>query len=204
LGFQRAALAVRPNESYANANVAGFLHNMGRWTEAEHGYKAAIRLDPTNHWAHSNLAGMLLRQDRFVEAEKHLRKAIQLAPHTPHFYLLLRSALHGQGKRADGDAACLDLLQYADRLTSWGRKDLKRKVVRGLADSTSDSSNRTLALEFAKKLVELSPDDAALRDILSRACTASGNEEAAVYFSDPPPADASVEYWKARGTWHRD
>ncbi|MHC4402210.1 MAG: protein kinase domain-containing protein [Planctomycetota bacterium] len=132
IGFCRAALALRPDESGAHACVAGALHWMDPafgWKPYSHiddptdwqeyreenfyQYHEAIRLNPDHYWAHSNLADKLIQAGEGAEAEEHIRAAIQLAPGNQHFYRSLRIALLLQNRPEDADSVPFDLLGAA-------------------------------------------------------------------------------------------
>ncbi|MBN1852013.1 MAG: protein kinase [Pirellulales bacterium] len=132
LGFCRAALAVRPDESGAYSCVARALHWMDPelgwqpyshidaitgWqeyrSEAIYQLRVALRLNPDHHWAHANLAAKLILDGKGAEAESHIRAAIQLCPSQSHFYRTLRAALLLQNRPKDAASMPFDLLGTA-------------------------------------------------------------------------------------------
>jgi Flp pilus assembly protein TadD len=77
------------------------------------------------------------------------RKAAQLAPDHPGYTYVYRIALHSSGRQADG-------MVLADAHQRFGGD---AEILQALATMERDRGKLDAALSYARKLVELAPDD---------------------------------------------
>jgi serine/threonine-protein kinase len=82
LGYDRAALAIRPDLSAAHSNLGGVLYILGRLDEAIGHFREAVRLDPNYVTGHINLGIALHREGLPDEAMDHLEQTLRLDPQT--------------------------------------------------------------------------------------------------------------------------
>ena len=175
------AAAERPEN---HVNLALLYAQMGRTNDAESELQTALRLDP--HWvpAMVNLADLYRTQNRDEEGEKWLEKAIAVAPDAaePVHALGLLKARQKQYQEALTLLARAATLQpsnvnysyvYAVALNSTGQPDraiailqqthqrrpADRQVLEGLIAFERDKGNLPSAIDYAKQLVQLTPND---------------------------------------------
>jgi tetratricopeptide (TPR) repeat protein len=94
-------------------NRSCLLNDLGRFTEAEEGFRRAVKLQPRHAEAWINLAGCLTRQDRIDEAMAVFDQAQALAPDDPDLWSNRGAALLQRGdaepaRTAFGRALALD------------------------------------------------------------------------------------------------
>jgi serine/threonine protein kinase/Flp pilus assembly protein TadD len=78
VGFFRVAVALRPQSPGAHLNLGDYLHNLGRWPEAEAEARAAIRLKKDYAEAHCNLGLVLMDKRQLDDAIVEFREALRI------------------------------------------------------------------------------------------------------------------------------
>jgi Flp pilus assembly protein TadD len=98
-----------------------------------------------------------VRQKRLRDAIPELAKAVQRRPDVPRYAYVYGVALHeaGDTRRA------LDVLKRAHE-----RHPADREIVVALAEYHRAAGDRKAAIAWARKLVEMSPEDAQARRLL--------------------------------------
>ena len=76
----RAALAARPDDAEAHANLGFALHKQGRDADAVESYRRALTLDPASAVAHYSLGTILKRQGDLDAAIRHFDAALAQRP----------------------------------------------------------------------------------------------------------------------------
>ncbi len=94
----RRALALNANDLDTRNNLAGVLHALLRFDEAEREYRACLDRDAHYFPACASLASLLIDVARDAEAESVCRTALQLAPDRADVWLMLASAQNHQGR----------------------------------------------------------------------------------------------------------
>ncbi len=80
IGFNRAAMAVRPSAAAPRYNLAVSLRRTGRIDDAVHHLRRVLELDPEHSWAHLRLGEIMYERDLFDEATEHFAAAMTLNP----------------------------------------------------------------------------------------------------------------------------
>jgi tetratricopeptide (TPR) repeat protein len=96
--FFTAAVAIRPTNAMAHANLGGVLRAQGKLEDAVAEYRTAIRLNRDVDWFHNNLALALQDQGKLDEAITEYRAAIRIWPDSATAHGNLAVALQAQGK----------------------------------------------------------------------------------------------------------
>jgi tetratricopeptide (TPR) repeat protein len=184
------AAAERPEN---HVNLALLYAQMGRTNEAESELQTALRLDPQWVPAMVNLADLYCTQNRDEEGEKWLEKAIAVAPDAaePVHALGLLRVRQKQYQEALSLLAKAATLQpsnvnysyvYAVALNSTGQPDraiailqqahqrrpADRQVLEGLIAFERDKGNLPAAIDYAKQLVQLTPNDPNAKAMLAQ------------------------------------
>lgn len=173
-------------------NEAVMLSGQGRLPEAEAAYLRAIAREPAFTASYVNLADLYRQTGRESEAETVLRDALEVAPEDPGLYLALGLSLVRSGEVAEA----IELLERTVELgaaepyyhyvlgialNSSGEPERAigvlesayeqfpgyRDIVFGLATMLRDSGEFERAAAYARRMLELSPSDAAASALVS-------------------------------------
>ena len=153
----RTALRLQPTFMPAYINLADLYRQRGQEDRVAQTLEAALKIDPRNGDVHQALGLSLVRQKRLREALPLLGKAAQLRQDAPRYAYVYAVALHeaGEPRRA------LDVLKAAHE-----RAPADREILLALAQYSQAGGDRQAAVAWAKKLVEVSPDDRRARQLL--------------------------------------
>ena len=110
IGYFRAALDLRSDDSELHRNLALALFRGGEFAEARKEYETAIRLNPRDWQAHCGLGEVLARQNYLADAIKEVDNAVQLNPRYAEAYQLL-NRLYRQTHDPTKAAAALEQAQ---------------------------------------------------------------------------------------------
>jgi tetratricopeptide (TPR) repeat protein len=143
----------------AYVNLADLYRMQGRDEEGERVLRGALAVADREADLHYSLGLLLARLERYDEALESLRNAVELDRDLPRYAYVYGVALHSAGRPADA----LRVLAEAHQ-----RHPGDRDVLFGLATISRDAGDLEAAVRSARKLVELSPGDAAARQLLSR------------------------------------
>ena len=146
----RKALAIDPTFVPAAVNLADLYRAGGDESQAESVLRSALETTANDASLHYALGLSLARQRRTADALGHLQKATQLAPDQARYAYVYGVALHSMGKVAQG----IKVLGEAHR-----RFAGDVEILQALATMERDLGQRSLAQSYAKKLVELVPED---------------------------------------------
>jgi TolB-like protein/Flp pilus assembly protein TadD len=95
----RRAMELAPGSPEVMRSLAGLLHILGRYDEAERLFRSALEQDPLSSGAYRAVALLYRSMDRLEDAEQAIRKAIELSPLHVGQRLLLSITLYEQGRR---------------------------------------------------------------------------------------------------------
>jgi predicted CXXCH cytochrome family protein len=179
-----AAQQLNADRPEARSTLGNFYARRGRPSEAEAEYKAALRLNPQSAVAAINLADLYRQLRRDSEGESVLRTALSVSPRDAGLHHALGLVLTRLKHRADAitelhRAAELEperaryAYVYAVALDSAGlhgeamtvlRESLvrhpgDRDILQALLSFSRNDGDFKAALEYAKQLVRLTPDD---------------------------------------------
>jgi tetratricopeptide (TPR) repeat protein len=191
LAEYRRALELNADRPEAQVSLGDLADRRGERQAAEQAYQRAITLDPTfvpayvnladHHGAHGqdgrgedvlrrglarnpdapalhhSLGLLLVRERRYSEAVGALARAAQLAPDVARFGYVYAIALRSTGQP---DRALEVLARAHDRHPG------DAEILRALANLHRERGARDAALTYAKKLLEVAPDDPRARQII--------------------------------------
>ena len=186
-----AAQKLNADRPEARTTLANFLAQRGQPAEAEVEYKAARRLDPQFAPAAINLADLyrtlgretdgltllraaaadaprdaslryaiglaLVRQKKNDEALDELRRAAELAPERAHYAYVYAVGLHSAGRNEEA----ISVLEQ-----NLNKHPANRDTLIALVTFYRDAGNIGSALEYAKQLAQIAPDDRAISELV--------------------------------------
>jgi tetratricopeptide (TPR) repeat protein len=153
----RTAIHKQPSFMPAYINLADLYRQQGQEDRVEQTLREALRADPGNGDASHALGLSLVRQKRLRDAIPELARAAQRRPDVARYAYVYGVALHeaGDTRRA------LDVLTRAHE-----RHPAERDIVVALVEYEAQAGNRKAAIAWARKLIEMSPEDAQGRRLL--------------------------------------
>jgi tetratricopeptide (TPR) repeat protein len=141
----------------AYVNLADVYRQQGREQDAESILREALEVSPDSADVYHALGLVLVRQRRQEEALAALAKAAELQPEEPRYAFVYGVALHDVGR----PAAALEVLTAAHR-----RHPSDRELLWTLAVFSREQGDSVTATEYARKLVELAPQDPRAQQLL--------------------------------------
>jgi tetratricopeptide (TPR) repeat protein len=192
LDAYRAAQQLNADRPEGLLNLAVLAIDGGDTAEAERLYQAALRLTPALPLIYVNLADLYRTQNRDADGERVLRKGLEVAPDSADLHHALGLTLvrakrlpealpaFARSTKLDPDASRYAYV-YAVALDSSGEgqqaiTELERAyalhpgdvdVVSALTTMNQGRGDRDTALGWARKLVELTPQDPQARALLA-------------------------------------
>jgi tetratricopeptide (TPR) repeat protein len=146
--FLSAAVALRPDSSWAHGNLGYTLHYKGRLDEAIACYKKAIALDPKVAWIHNGLGVTLRDKGQVDESIACYKKAIALDPKNAPAHFNLGDALCRKGQVDEAIACYKKAIALAPK-EAWPHNNLGNALrVKGQVDE---------AIACYKKAIEVDP-----------------------------------------------
>jgi Flp pilus assembly protein TadD len=152
------ALAIDPDFTPALVNRADLWRALGREAEAEASLREAVARQPEDAALRHALGLSLVRRQQGEAALQELARAAELAPDEPRFAYVHGVALHDLGRGAEAVQA----LAAAAR-----RHPHDRELLFVLAAYLAEAGEGARALPYARRLVELAPDDPQARALLA-------------------------------------
>ncbi len=152
------ALELDPWFSPAYVNLADLYRVTGRESDAEAVLRRALERIPQDAGVRHTLGLALVRRGRRAEALTELARAAELAPRQARFAYVYGVALHsgGESGRALEVLAAAHLEHPADP-----------ELLTGLATISRDAGRAEEALEYARKLAAVRPDDPGVRRLVT-------------------------------------
>ncbi len=152
----RMALSLNPRFVPAYVNLADQYRVQGRDPEGEKLLRQG--LNRTDHVAiHHSLGLLLARWKRFTEAIKHLEIAALRKPEVARYSYVYGVALQSMGRPEEG----MDVLKGAQK-----RHPYDSEILSALVSYLAQRGDRSGALGYARKLVEVSPENPRIREMI--------------------------------------
>jgi Flp pilus assembly protein TadD len=195
-----ASLEVDADRAEAHASLGTLYAELGDPAKSEVQYREALRLTPTLAAATANLADLYRAQNREADAEAVLLRGLAAAPRDPGLHHALglafvRTKRMPEALRELEAAATLPpesaryAYVYGVALESGGqlgralavlaaahaRHPANREILQALASFSLKAGQREAAAEYARKLVEIDPQDSQARQLLEAASGGRGN-----------------------------
>jgi Flp pilus assembly protein TadD len=154
----RQALALYPDAVQPLLGLAEVHRLRGDEARAQEVLSHALRANPASAPLHHALGLSNVRQQKRSEALAHLARAARLAPDEPVYAYIHGVALDSYGE----PARALAVLERAH-----ARFPGERSILFALATMQRDRGNTRAALGYAQRMVDLAPDDAEARALLT-------------------------------------
>jgi Flp pilus assembly protein TadD len=143
-------LRLSPQFAPAAVNLADLYRQLGRDGEGDGVLRAAIARSPQDAGLHHALGLLLTRMKRPAEALDELRRASELAPDRARYAYVHAVALYSAGQREQAMAVLKQVLvDHPD----------DRDTLVALVGYAREAGDLAVALDYAKRLAELAPDD---------------------------------------------
>jgi predicted CXXCH cytochrome family protein len=146
----KAALRLAPQYVPAATNLADLYRQTGRDRDGEGVLRDALARASQDAGLHHALGLLLIRMKRPDEALGELRRASELAPDRVRYAYVFAVALHSAGQREQAMTVLKKIL--ADRPDD-------RDAIQAIMAFARDAGDVATALEYAKKLAQLAPND---------------------------------------------
>jgi serine/threonine-protein kinase len=171
VGYDQAAVALRPDAAAAHNNLGRSLNLVKRRDEAIAEYRKAVEIDPRLAYAHANLGHCLAVKHEWDEAIIEHRKAIDINPKYARAYTQLGLTLLQKG---DLDAAIEEHRKAIDM-------DPKSAGThRGLGLALAAKDNLEEAISALRKAIDIEPKSAESHHYLGLTLHAKGDLDGAV------------------------
>jgi len=115
IGYDRAAVALRPDASAAHYNLAFSLWGAGQPADGILHFQRTLELEPDHTWGHLHLGQLLFESGRLDEAFSHFQRVIKLEPGSTEAKVRLREI---QLRRGHADEAAASWAKALDSATS--------------------------------------------------------------------------------------
>jgi tetratricopeptide (TPR) repeat protein len=171
IGYYRAAVAIRPDNSGAHNDLGVALHEQGKLDEAVQAFGKAIALQPDLALPYSNLGNALRAQRKLDEAVQALRKAIALRPDLAEAHNNLGNALRAQRKLDEAVRALRKAIALQPEVAG---------VHQNLGLALHEQGKLDEAVQAFRKGIALQPDYAEAHYNLGLALRAQGKPDGAV------------------------
>ena len=153
----REAVTRHPSFGPAFVNLADLYRSLGQDEQGEEVLRAALRTVPGQADVLHAYGLLLIRHQRYAEAVKHLGHAAGLRPDNARYSYAYALALQKIGNTRQATTV---LIAAHDRHPG------NRDILFSLATLSRDRGDLETAVQYAKALLELSPDDPGSRQLL--------------------------------------
>jgi predicted CXXCH cytochrome family protein len=153
----KAALRLSPQYAPAATNLADLYRQTGRDREGEGVLRAALAQSPEDAGLHHALGLLLTRMKQPADALDELRRASELAPGSTRYAYVHAVALHSAGQREQAMTVLKKIL--ADHPDD-------RDSLQAIMAFARDDGDVATALEYAKRLAQLAPNDPNLKALV--------------------------------------
>jgi tetratricopeptide (TPR) repeat protein len=154
----QTALELDPLFGRAYVNLTDLYRAEGRDEEGERLLRRAIESLPEDPSLHHALGLALVRLKRIEEALPELARAVELQPDEPRYAYVYGVALQSAGDRARASSVLAEAIR---------RHPYDRDLLLALAAFHRDREEWSKAIEYAKRLSEIDPEDAGIRQFLT-------------------------------------
>lgn len=161
----RLAISLAPNDVAARVNLADMYRAQARDAEGEPLLREAVALAPDNADVRHALGLNLIRRNQRVEAAQELERAWRLAPDNAGYGVAYALALDSGGDLA----GAWTVLQEVER-----RHPTDPRVLSSLVQAARKGGNGSAALEYARRLLEILPNDRGVQQLVSELEAAQG------------------------------
>ncbi len=191
VGFDRAALALRPDNVDARDELSLALYGCGRTDEAIDVIHCGLDISPHSDWLRSVLVLELADQGRWREARREYRAAVESDPASgaPETSRVMASALRAAGRRDEERGVLLAILSHDPA-------DVGARY--GLAKNYLDAGHPDQAVPLLRDLAKNRPNVAEYHMRLGEALTAAHRPDQAIAefraAADPAPKDRAAHY----------
>ncbi len=151
------ALKIMPEFAAAYINLADVYRQTGMEEDVDSTLQRGLAVIPESADLHHAFGLSLVRKGEYENAIESLREANELQPNQPRYAYVLGVALNSTGNAAEA----LTVLNEAHELQP-GNRDL----LIALTTMSRDAGQRDDALKFAMRLLELSPNDPAVQQLV--------------------------------------
>ncbi|HUM03513.1 MAG TPA: tetratricopeptide repeat protein [Thermoanaerobaculia bacterium] len=155
----KTALKLAPGFPATYVNLADLYRQSGRDAEGEKVLLEGLRITPKSADLHHTLGLLYIRMKKTPESLVELARAAELRPDAGRYAYVWGVALYSAGQP---DKA-MSVLRSA-----WERHTGDPEILLALASYSRERGDRAAALDWARKLVQLSPDDPAARQLLAQ------------------------------------
>ncbi len=155
----KRALAIAPGFPPTYVNLADLYRQTGRDGEALALLRRGIAITPRNADLHHALGLLHVREKRLSDALAEFAKAADLRPDSPRYAYVYGVALESTGKGTEAIAVMKAAL---------ARHTGDPELLLGLATFCERQGDRAGALEYAKRLLRLSPSDRGAQQLVAR------------------------------------
>jgi len=155
--FYRTAIRLQPSFIPAYINLADLYRAQNRERETEQILREALKVDSNHADVHHALGLSLVRQKRMREGGDELAKAAQLRPEASRYAYVYAVALHEMGE----DKRARQILKTAHE-----KFPTDRDILIALIEYNREAGDIDAAISLARKLVAISPEDVAARQLL--------------------------------------
>lgn len=162
----RKALELSPDLAEAHSSRGFVLSLRRRYPEAEVEFQEALRLNPNSFDAHYLYARTCFAWGHIEQSAELFRRAADVREEDFQSLMLLAQSLRKLGRFEEAQTANREGLRRAERRLELDPTDL-RALSLG-AGSLEDEGQRERAIQWAKRAVELYPDDAGV--LINGAC----------------------------------
>lgn len=146
----RAALRLSPSFAPAAINLADLYRQLGRDADGEQVLRAVLAASPKDAGIRHALGLTLVRLKRFDGALEELQRAAHLEPDEARYAYAYAVALHSAGRAGDA----IGVLK-----ASLAHHPLDQDTLLALTTLSRDGGDLVAALDYAERLLRLSPDD---------------------------------------------
>jgi tetratricopeptide (TPR) repeat protein/tRNA A-37 threonylcarbamoyl transferase component Bud32 len=160
IGYDRAALALRPQVSVPHNNLGCALYATGRLDEAIDHLQQALRIDSNFASTHNNLALALYGKGRRDEAIDQYRQALRIEPKSAAVHINLGLALYDKGRLDEA----IDHFQHALRT-----EPHSATAHHALGRALRDQKRLDEAIDQYRQALRIEPESASLHIYLGQA-----------------------------------
>jgi Flp pilus assembly protein TadD len=143
-------MEIQPSFVPVYVNLADLYRMQGRDAEGERLLESALEISPRDGDVYHALGLLFVRQHRILEAVSALEKSVMMSPDNPRYSYVYAVALNDIGKKSES----IRVLEEAHK-----HRPADREVLYALINFNRENGDIVRSLEYAEKLVEISPDN---------------------------------------------